>query len=143
MNFIRGLYMEMLELIEEYFSNLEKREKLLIKLARLKEYDTKITASYSSTGGGKGSVTSKVERHVVKILEIEQKIREVENDLYIIDKAQKVLTNKENEVIELVKIHKRKLSRIAKTIQQSKKYVFDTRNRAIKKMCEYIEKKTV
>lgn len=132
--------MELLELIEEYYSYKDKIEKLSIKLARLKEYDTKVTANYSSTGGSKGSVSSKVERHVIRILETEEKIKELEEKIHTIDTAQKVLTNKENEVIELVKIHKRKLSRIAKTIQQSKKHVFNTRNRAIKKMNEYIER---
>ena len=130
--------MELLELIEEYYSLIDKREKLLIKLARLKEYDTKITANYSSTGGSKGSVSSKVERHAIRILETEEKIAEISEKIRLIDTAQKVLTNKENEIIELVKIHKRKLTKIAKIIDTSKKQVFDTRNRAIKKMCEYI-----
>jgi DNA-binding CsgD family transcriptional regulator len=131
----------MKELIEEYSSNLKRKNVLQAKLAKLKEYDTKITSNFSDTGGSSGSVSSKVERHIIKILETERQIRDIENDLYIVDSSQKVLNNKENEVIELIKLgYRNKLSKIAKVIGESKKYVFDTRNRAIKKMCEYIER---
>lgn len=131
----------MKELIEEYSSNLKKRNNLQAKLAKLKEYDTKITSSFSDTGGGKGSVSSKVERHIIRILETERELRNIENDLSIVDTSQKVLNNKENEVIDLIKLgYRNKLSKIAKIIGKDKKYVYTTRNRAIKKMCEYIER---
>lgn len=130
----------MRELIEEYSSNLDKKERLEEKLLKLREYNTKITASYSSTGGGGGGFSSKVERIVIKIFETERQLRTVEHDLSIVDTAQKVLNNKENEVIDLIKSgYRNKLTKIAKIIGESKKYVFDTRNRAIKKMCDYYE----
>ena len=134
---------ELRELIENYQANSKKMDKLQTKLKDLLDYNTKVTAAYGhNTGGGKGSVSSKVENHVIKICETEQQIMEVGNKLAIVDNAQKILTNKENEVIDLIKDgYRNKLTKIAKLLGQSKKYVFDTRNRAIKKMSEYIGRK--
>lgn len=131
---------EIRELIENYKGNNEKFEKLQTKLVNLLEYNTKLTAAYGhNTGGGKGSVSSKVERHALKIHETQQQLIEVADKLTIIDNAQKVLTNKENEVIELIKQgYRNRLSKIAKILGKDRKYIFDTRNKAIRKMSEYI-----
>ena len=131
---------EMRSLIENYCKNQEKLEKLQAKLIELLEYNTKVTASYGhNAGGGKGSVSSKVERHALKIYDTQQQLMEIGNSLTMVDNAQKILTNRENEVIDLVKIYKNKLTKIAKIIGRDKKYVFDTRNRSIRKMVAYIE----
>ena len=61
--------------------------------------------------------------------------------LSMVDNAQKILTDRENEVIDLVKIYKNKLTKIAKAIGRDKAYVFNVRNRAIKKMSDYIGRK--
>ena len=130
---------EIRSLIENYNSNQKKFDKLQAKLIELLEYNTKVTASYEhNAGGGKGSVSSKVERHALKIYDTQQQLMEIGNSLSMVDNAQKILTNRENEVIDLVKIYKNKLTKIAKIIGKDKKYVFDTRNRAIKKMSDYI-----
>lgn len=131
---------EIRELIENYQDNIDKLHRLQIKLVKLLDYNTKITAAYGhNTGGGKGSVSSKVERLALKIHETQQQLIEVANKLTIVDNAQKVLTNKENEVIELIKQgYRNRLSKIAKILGKDRKYIFDTRNRAIKKMSEYI-----
>lgn len=133
---------EMRELIENYQSNSKKLDKLQTKLKNLLEYNTKVTAAYGhNTGGGKGSVSSKVERHALKIYETEQQLMEVGNNLAMVNNAQKILTQKENEVIDLIKDgYGNKLTRIAKLLGQNKKYVYDTRNRAIKKMADYIRR---
>ena len=131
---------EIRDLIENYKGNNEKFEKLQTKLINLLEYNTKLTAAYGhNTGGGKGSISSKVERHALKIHETQQQLIEVADKLAMIDNAQKVLTDKENEVIELIKQgYRNRLSKIAKILKKDRKYIFDTRNKAIKKMCEYI-----
>ena len=133
---------EIRNLLENYQVNKKKFRKLQEKLIDLHEYNTKVTAAYGeNTGGSKGSVSSKVERHALKIYETQQQLMEAANTLRIVDQAQKVLTNKEKEVIELIKLgYRNKLTRIARLIGQDKKYVFNTRNRAIKKMSEYITK---
>lgn len=131
---------EMRRLIESYNSNQDKFVKLQAKLINLLEYNTKITASYGhNSGGGKGSVSSKVERHALKIYDTEQQLMALGNSLSMVDNAQKILTNRENEIIDLVKIYKNKLTKIAKAIGRDKAYVFNVRNRAIKKMADYVE----
>lgn len=134
---------EIRTLIEDYQSNLRKLKRLQAKLLVLLQYNTKITASYGHNNiSSKGSISSKVERHVTKIFDTEQKIIEVANDLWTVDIAQKVLNNKENEVIELIKEgYNNKLTKIAKVLDKDKKYVFDTRKRAIRKMAAYINQK--
>lgn len=126
------------ELVEEYKSNKEKFEKLQAKLIKLLDYNTKITASYEFNPGGSG-FSSKTEKHALKIYEVTEQLMETGNKLATVDNAQKILNNKENEVIELIKIHKNKLTKIAKILEVEKKYIFDTRNRAFKKMSEYIK----
>lgn len=133
---------EMRELIEDYQVNLKKLWKLQAKLINLLDYNTKITASYEfNAGGSSGGFSSKVERHALKIYEIEEQLMEVGNKVATVDNAQKILTNKEKEVIELVKIHRNKLTKIGKILDLEKKQVFDIRNRAFKKMSEYIKNK--
>lgn len=132
---------EMRSLIENYNSNQEKFDRLQAKLLRLLEYNIKVTASYGhNTGGAKGSVSSKTERHALKIYDTEQQLMEIGNSLSMVDNAQKILTDRENEVIDLVKIYKNKLTKIAKILNKDKKYIFDTRNRAIKKMSDYLRR---
>lgn len=127
-------------LIENYQKHKEQLDKLNDKLNNLLGYDTNVTASYGfNTHGGKGTVSSKVERHIIKILETEDKIIEFEEKLYIVDYAEKVLNSKEKEVIELIKSGKYdKLTQIAKVLGQNKKYIYDTRDRAVKKMADYM-----
>ena len=131
---------EIKSLLENYQANKRKFRKLQEKLISLLEYNTKVTAAYGDNpGGGKGSVSSKVERHAEKIYDTQKQLIEVANNLRVIDQAQKVLTNKENEVIELIKLgYRNKLTKIGKLLGKDKKYIFDTRNKAIKKMCDYI-----
>ena len=131
---------EMRSLIENYQRNIEQSDKLHNKLIDLQDYNTKLVATYGhNTGTGKGTVSSKVERHVLKIRETEEKILEVEDKIYTVNMAERVLNNKELEVIKLIKLYGNELTQIAKMIDKDKKYVFDTRNRAIKKMSEYIK----
>lgn len=135
---------EIENLIKKYQSNKEKSEQLHKKLIKLLEYNTKITAAYGhNNGGGKGSVSSKVERHALKIKETEEKIMAIEDKLYIVNQTEKVLNNKEKEIIDLIKSgYYDKLTHIAKAIGQDKKYVYDTKKRAIKKMSKYIKNNT-
>lgn len=131
---------EMRKLVENFKRNEELSNTLHKKLIKLLAYNTKVTAAYGhNTGGGKGSVSSKVERHVMKIKETEEKILDVEYKLYIVGQSEKVLNNKEKEVIDLIKSGRfEKLTHIAKALGKEKKYVYDTRDRALKKMSEYI-----
>lgn len=130
---------EMRDLIENYQTNKNQSDKLHKKLIELYEYNTKVIANYGhNTSGSKGTVSDKVERHVIKIIETEEKIMALENKIYIVNKAERVLNNKEKEVIDLVKIHRNKLTRIAKILGKDKDYVKHKRDTAIKKMEEYI-----
>lgn len=133
---------EMRKLVENYSRNEELSDKLHRKLIKLLDYNTKVTAAYGfNTGGGKGTVSSKVERLVLKIKETEEKILAVEDKLYIVNQAEKVLNNAEKEVIEMIKSGKfEKLTHIAKALGKEKKYIYDTRDRALKKMVGYMSK---
>lgn len=130
----------MRDLIENYQTNKNQSESLHKKLIKLLEYNTKITAAYGhNTGGGKGSVSSKVERHALKIKETEEKILALEEKIYIVNTAEKVLNNKEKEVIDLIKDgYRNKVSRMAKILGKDKNYIVTKRNSAIKKMEDYI-----
>ena len=75
---------EIRELLENYQTNFKKFRKLQEKLISLHEYNTKVTAAYGeNTGGSKGSVSSKVERHALKIYETQQQLMEAANTLRI------------------------------------------------------------
>lgn len=132
---------EIRSLVENYKRNEDLSDTLHNKLIKLLDYNTKVTAAYGhNTGGGKGTVSSKVERHVMKIRETEEKILAVEDKLYIVNHTEKVLNNAEREVIDMIKSGKfEKLTHIAKVLGKEKKYVYDTRDKAIKKMHEYME----
>ena len=133
---------EMRKLIEKYQDYIEQSDKLHRKLIILLDYNTKVTASYGhNTGASKGTVSSKVERHALKIKETEEKIFDLEEKISKVNLAERVLNNKEKEVIDLIKQgYSNRLSVIAKALNKNKKYVFDTRNRALRKMVSYIER---
>ena len=128
-------------LIENYKSNVEDLEKKKEKLQEIK-YNTKITAAYGlNTGGASGGFSSKVENKVLETIKLESEIDDLTNKIYIVNYAVKVLTKNEREIIEYIKLgFENKVSVIAKLLgsKVKRKYVFDTRNRAIKKMSEYI-----
>ena len=130
---------EMRLLIENYNSNKKQVEILTEKLKEIK-YNTKISAAYGlNTGGSKGVYNSKVESKALEQITLESLLKRYKRDVCIIDTATKILTNAEKEVIAYLKLGiTNKLSVIARLMKRKKKYVFDTRNRAIKKMCEYI-----
>lgn len=134
---------EIRELLEDYQLNLKRLRKLQEKLVSLLDYNTKVTAAYGhNTGGSKGLFSSKVERHALKLFDTQRQLIDVANKLYMVDQAQKVLNNKENEVVDLIKLgYRNKLTKIAYLLGKDTKYIFDTRNRAIKKMSDYIESK--
>lgn len=132
---------EMRLLIEHYSSNKDDLERLKDKVNKLK-HNTKITAAYGlNTGGASGGFNSKVENNALEIVKLENEISELTNKIYIVNYAERVLTKKEREIIEYIKLgFENKVSVIARLLGQNtkKKYVFDTRNRAIRKMCEFI-----
>lgn len=128
------------DLIENYQFNLNQSRKLQEKLNSLIDYYTKVTAAYGhNTGGGKGSVSSKVERHVMKIIDTRIKLNEYEYMTEIVDKAVRVLNKEEKEVIDLIKQgYRNKLTKIAKALGKDKDYVYTRRQSAIKKMSKFI-----
>lgn len=132
---------EMRLLIENYSSNEKKIEELKDRLKKL-NHNTKITAAYGlNTGGASGGFNSKVENNALEIVKLENEIRDLKNKIRIVNYAESILTKKEKEIIEYIKLgFENKVSIIARLLGQNtkKKYVFDTRNRAIKKMCEFI-----
>ena len=126
-------------LVEDYYINLTSLTELQNQQI---DYEVRLIATYGfNTGGGNGFTNSKTENLAIKIRSQKDKIEELENKILLVDEGMKILDKKECEVIERVKIHRNKLNRIAKDIHKSSKYVFDTRNRALKKMCEYVKEK--
>lgn len=125
---------QMRSLVENYYTNLTS---LTVKQNEL-DYDIKITATYGlNTGGGGGFTNSKTETQALKHASNTGSIEELEYKIRIVDESMKVLDQRERQVIEKVKIHKNRLKTIAIELGVKKKYVHDTRNRALKKMCEY------
>ena len=129
---------EMRVLIDNYKSNVAEYERLLDKINN-NSYVTKVTAAYGlNSGGGGNGFSSKVENKVVDQNELIVKYNEFKHKVNIVDATQKILTKNEQEIIEFMKLGFTKLSTIAQLMHKKKKYIFDTRKRAIKKMCEYI-----
>jgi hypothetical protein len=123
-------------LVENYYDHLTELTEKLNHLT----YETKITATYGlNAGGGGGFSCSKVENKALDHYCLMNGIYILEWYINTVDKAIKVLDNKERQVIEKMKIHKNKLKTIAIELKKKKKYVYDTRKRALKKMCDYIE----
>ena len=131
---------EIRDLIENYQTYINQSDKLHKKLVQLHEYNTKLIASYGhNTGGSKGTVSSKVERYVMRIKETEEKIMALENKIYIVDRAERVLNKAEKEVIDLIKSgYRNKVTRMAKILGKDKNYIVTKRDSAIKKMSEFI-----
>ena len=66
------------------------------------------------------------------------KIKKLETKIAIVNIAVVVLTTEERAVIEKMKIWQNKTKIIAATLNKDKKYVIATRERSLKKMCEYL-----
>ena len=99
----------------------------------------KVTANYNLTGGSSGGFTnSKVENEAVNHASKQASIEELEYKILIVDESMKILDKYEREVIEKIKLYKNKLGTIAKSLGKKTKYIYTTRKRAIKKMCEYV-----
>lgn len=132
---------KMRDLVENYYTNL----KLLTELqGKELDYTAKITAAYGlNTGGGGGFVNSKTENKAIDILHYKNKMEKRVNEIKIVDISIQALDEKERLVIEKIKVHRNRLGRIAKELHKTTKYVYCTRKRALKKMCEYMEKRNV
>lgn len=130
---------EMRLLVENYNSNLAELEKIQEKI-KCKRYNTKIIAAYGhNTGGGGNSFSSKVENKAIEQNRLDEQLKEYKLKVNIVIYAEKVLTNAEKEVIEILKLgFTNKISVIAKLMHKKYKYVLNTRNKAIKKMCDFI-----
>lgn len=129
---------EMRLLIEKFNENLEELERIQEKI-KGKSYNTKITAAYGlNTGGASGGFNSKVENKVVEQDRLYEQFREYKRKVNIVLSAQKVLTSSEREVIEFMKLGFEKISVISRLMRKKYKFVYITRKRALKKMCEYI-----
>lgn len=121
-------------LVENYYTNLTTLTEIQNKI----NYSIKMTANYSFETFSSSGFSSKVEDLALKNYNYREKIAELEQKILIVDRAIKVLDNKEREIIEKIKIHRNKLSRIGKEIHKNTGYVHRTRERALKKMCEFI-----
>jgi hypothetical protein len=130
---------EMRANIEEYSRNIAEYERIQEKL-KAKGHCTKVIGNYGlNTGGSGGFSNSKIENKIIERDELFNKLSEYAAKLNAVNIGEKVLNNSEKEVIEFLKLGVTyKLSVIAKITGKSKKNIFDLRNRAIKKMCEYI-----
>lgn len=130
---------EMRVYIQEYNSNIAEYERIQEKL-KSKGFHTKITGNYGlNTGGSGGFSNSKIENRVIERDELFNKLNEYAIKINAVNIGEKVLNNSEKEVIEFLKLGVTyKLSVIAKITGKKQKNIFDLRNRAIKKMCEYL-----
>ena len=126
---------KMLGLVEHYYINLM----LLTERQNQLDYNIKVTSNYSLTGGGGHSFSSsKVETEAVNHASKQASIEELQQKILIVDESMKILDKYEREVIEKIKLYKNKLGTIARSLGKKTKYVYTTRKRAIKKMCEYV-----
>lgn len=129
---------EMRLLIENFNSNLAEFEKIQEKI-KAKSYNTKITAAYGlNAGGASGGFNSKVENKVIEQNRLDERLNEYKQKINIVLTAQKVLTSSEKEVIEFMKLGFDKVSIISRLMRKKYKFVYITRNRALKKMCDYV-----
>lgn len=129
---------EMRLLIENFNRNLEELEKIQEKI-KCKSYNTKITAAYGlNTGGASGGFNSKVENKVIEQDRLHEQYKEYKHRVNTVLNAQKVLTYHEKEVIEFMKLGFDKISIIARLMRKKYKFVYITRKRALRKMCEFI-----
>ena len=123
-------------LVENYYTNLTQLTELQNKEM---DYASKITATYGlNAGGGSGFANSKTEDKAIDMFYLKKAMERRENEIRIVDEAIKALDEKERLVIERIKVHRNRLGRIAKEIHKTTKYVYCTRKRALKKMCEFI-----
>jgi hypothetical protein len=132
---------EMRALIENYSRNVAEYEKIATKL-RANGYYTRITANYEINGGGSGSgFSSKVENKVIEKTILQEKAATLAEKIFIVLKAEKVLNKQEIEIVEFLKLGDLyKMSHIARILRKNKSYVFNNRNKAIIKMCEFMER---
>ena len=129
---------EMRLLIENFNRNLEELERIQEKI-KGKSYNTKITAAYGlNTGGSSGSFSSKVENKVIEQNSLHERFEEYKNKVNTVLYAQKVLTSSEREVVEFMKLGFEKISIISRLMKKKYKFVYLTRKRALKKMCDYV-----
>ena len=129
---------EMRLLILNFNRNIEEFEKIQEKI-KCKSYNTKVTAAYGlNTGGAGGGFNSKVENKVVEQDRLYEQLREYKHKINTVIKAQKVLTYYEREVIEFMKLGFDKISVISRLMKKKYKFVYITRKKALKKMCDYI-----
>ena len=129
---------EMRLLIENFNRNLDQLKKIQEKI-KSKSYNTKITAAYGlNTGGGSGGFNSKVENKVIEQNSLDEQFNEYKSKVNTVLSAQRVLTSSENEVIEFMKLGFDKISIISRLMRRKYKFVYLTRKRALRKMCDYV-----
>lgn len=127
---------ELRNLIETYHVNTEMVSNLNAKIEAL---DIKITACYGFNCSGSGFDSSKVEQYIEKKEQLRQRLDDLQRKIVVVDIVVQILTKEERQVIEAMKIYQSKLNRMAKFLHKSRKYVFDTREKSLKKMCDYLE----
>lgn len=133
----------MKEKIENYSLNEKELDRLHQKLIVSLNDTGKLTANYGfNAGGGKYGFTSKVENVIVNKITLQEKIMVLEDEIYKVNISQTNALNKiESEVIDYVK-NGFKMSHIARIKKMDRKDIKNIRNRAIKKMAEYIDNNT-
>lgn len=126
---------ELRNYIENYESNLNETNDLYKKC---KEINYKLTSNYGQTFQGGDFRNSKIETYIMQKEQALAKIKKLETKIAIVNIAVVVLTTEERAVIEKMKIWQNKTKIIAATLNKDKKYVIATRERSLKKMCEYL-----
>ena len=133
----------MKEKIENYKLNEKELERLYKKFVEANKDFGKITPVYGLNAGGCGfNSASKVENAVVNKMTIQERISVLENEVYMVNIAQKkVLGDTESEVINYVKSGF-KMSQIARLMNLKRKEIKKLRDKSIKKMTCYINENT-
>lgn len=126
---------ELRNYIENYESNLNETNDLYKKY---KEINYKLTSNYGQTFQAGDFRNSKIETYIMQKEQALAKIKKLETKIAIVNIAVVVLTTEERAVIEKMKIWQNKTKIIAATLNKDKKYVIATRERSLKKMCEYL-----
>lgn len=128
-----------LQKVQDYFLTVKTIGELYSTILENGDFEGSLTTKYSLDGGSRSNVfRSKIEGNVIKKIDLETKINELSNEIYILKEACKCIGKDEKRVIDHI-MQGEKLSAIARKFGYKRKKVETIRNAAIRKMTKYID----
>lgn len=128
---------EILSKIQNYFITLSEKERLSNLLNEEGSFEGSVTASFSLDGGSRSNTfSSKPENGVMRKMNLERRIKELETDIEFINSIHKYINDQENEIIGYI-IEGRNMSEIADKLNIKRKRVERIRNKALSKLTRF------